>query len=609
MMIKKSKVKSPWPIRQDRQKSKVIITIIILLIFFVCQLFITTTPSYAMYDQNQAYTYASYSPNQLIVKFKPGQSPEELNNWQTSNQLQQIQNIYNWAGIIAEKQLIPSSADSSGVMLYTSNGVKPVSEIINAYLALPEVESAEPNYMMRIQATPNDTYYSQMWNLTKIQMEAAWDQTKGDNSVVVAVVDTGIKYDHPDFSGRNIIKGQDFSTCNACDSNGNCTQQKQRDNDPLDDNGHGTHVAGTIGAVTNNATGIAGINWNVSLMAVKALGAGGCGPISDILEAVKYAADNGAKVINLSLGGSPACSSALSFQAAIDYARSRTQKPAIVVAAGNGDRYGNPLDAKDFTPASCNGVITVGATDSSDQRASFSNYGSVVDLAAPGKSILSTLPPGAILGSTCKDSDGNGYDTCSGTSMASPHVAGVAALLLAKNSSLTNDQIEQILKDTGDNSVITSPSMPIGKRLNANKALLAVSNITQPPASPTPTGPTRTPTPTTTPGGPTRTPTPTITPGGPTNTPAPTATPGGPTATPGGPTLTPTVIPSPTPIRISPTPIPSPPPHPCREKAIIGDYDCNGVVDEADYSAWRKDFQTYQTTFSYFEYWRRAFYK
>ena len=259
----------------------------------------------------------------------------------------------------------------------------------------PDVETAEVDRPVRIAFTPNDPYYGPyQWNLPKIRAPQAWDVVTGTAGVWIAIVDTGVDYTHPDLVSSRLWLGWDFANS---------------DNNPMDDEGHGTHVAGIAGANTNNNRGVAGVCWGCGLLAVKVLGADGSGLTSWVADGIQYAAYWGAAfgkrtVINLSLG-SPDPSSLLAD--AVAYAQG---KGALIVAAAGNDGV-NEL----FYPAAYPGVIGVAATDSSDQRASFSNSGSHVDIAAPGVSILST--------------EWSWYYYKSGTSMATPHVAGVAGLV------------------------------------------------------------------------------------------------------------------------------------------------------------------------------------
>ena len=316
-----------------------------------------------------------------------------------------------------------------------------------------------------LPSLPNDSLYTNQWDLFEsngINAPAAWDITTGASSIVVADIDTGI-LNHADLSGQT-VPGYDFisDTMVANDGNG-------RDADPSDpgdwvaknecypgssasnSSWHGTHTAGTIGANGNNSLGVAGINWNSKILPVRVLGKCG-GYDSDIIDGMNWAAGlpvsgvpanaNPAKVLNLSLGGSGTCSTA--WQNAINAVTSAGA--VVVVAAGN-----NNADASNYTPASCNGVITVAATNRSGSRAYYSNYGSKVEISAPGGAQSAANDPNGILstlntGTTVPASDT--YIYYQGTSMATPHVTGVVSLMFSLNPFLTPTQVLQILQST-----------------------------------------------------------------------------------------------------------------------------------------------------------------
>ncbi|CTP85850.1 Extracellular protease [Xanthomonas translucens pv. phlei] len=321
----------------------------------------------------------------------------------------------------------------------------------------PNVESVEIDQRMTIALTPNDPSLSNQWAFgttsVGINVRPAWDQATG-TGVVVAVIDTGIT-SHPDLNA-NILQGYDFvsDADMARDGNG-------RDSNPADQGDwtaanecysgspatnsswHGTHVAGTIAAVTHNSTGVAGIAFNAKILPVRALGRCG-GYTSDIADAITWASGGTvsgvpanttpAEVINMSLGGSGTCST--TYQNAINAAVSRGT--TVVVAAGN-----SSANVSTSSPANCANVIAVAATTSSRAKASYSNYGSGVDISAPGSSILSTLNDGTTI-------PGNpSYASYNGTSMATPHVAGVVALMQSVvPSPLTPAQVESTIKST-----------------------------------------------------------------------------------------------------------------------------------------------------------------
>src|SRR5919204_2591314 len=300
------------------------------------------------------------------------------------------------------------------------------------------IRYAEPNFIVHADALPNDPLFGRLWGLNNggqsvggvpsvpdsdIDAPEAWNVTTGSSAVTVAVIDTGIDYSHPDLAGAIWINpGENCSGCrtDGIDNDGNGYVDDWRgwdfvngDNAPFDDQGHGTHVAGTIGATGNNGIGVTGVNWNVRLMPLKFLNAAGSGTTADAVSATLYAAARGADVMNNSWGGDD-YSQALADAIAVADAHN-----SLYVAAAGND--GTDNDTVPTYPASYDlpNVVTVAATDNRDGLAWFSNIGKrSVDLGAPGVNIYSTYP-------------GNQYQYLSGTSMAAPHVSGAAALVKA----------------------------------------------------------------------------------------------------------------------------------------------------------------------------------
>jgi serine protease len=327
----------------------------------------------------------------------------------------------------------------------------------------PNIEYAEPDRIMTIQLTPNDPSLALQWHYSEatagLNLPAAWDLSTG-NGVTVAVVDTGYR-PHADLAA-NIVAGYDFITSPAIGNDGEGRDASALDPGDgvdvdecgsgmpaLDSSWHGTHVAGTIAAVTGNGIGGAGVAPGAKVQPVRALGKCG-GFTSDIADAIIWASGGSvpgvpanptpARVINLSLGGSGSCD--LTTQLAIDNARSR--QAVVVVAAGNSNS-----DAGNFSPASCNGVISVGAVGRGGARAFYSNYGVSVDVSAPGGDMRVDPTGGGIYstfnaGKREPGADAYAYDQ--GTSMATPHVSGVVALMLARNPAMTPDAVEAALK-------------------------------------------------------------------------------------------------------------------------------------------------------------------
>ncbi len=286
-----------------------------------------------------------------------------------------------------------------------------VEDAIAYYSQDPDIEYAEPNYIVHATATPNDTFFSELWGLhntgatvnlvsgtadADIDAPEAWDTVTGSSTVVIAVVDSGVAYNHPDLSANIWTNSGETGCSDGDDDDGNGYDDDCRgwdfvdgDNDPMDYNSHGTHVAGTIAAAGNSGSGITGVMWQAKIMPLRFLGADGSGLTTDAVQAILYANANGAHIINNSWGGS---GFSMTLKAAID-----ASSALVVCAAGNGglDGIGDDNDITPFYPAgyTSDNVISVAATDQNDLITSFSNFGAVsVDLTAPGKNVYSTVP-------------------------------------------------------------------------------------------------------------------------------------------------------------------------------------------------------------------------
>jgi serine protease len=323
----------------------------------------------------------------LIVNFR-----DDIPTSTISNQLDAISQQF-------KQQAALNSIFSTHEHLYVVNGDGKLLSALRGSPLKQYVEYIEPNYIYRADKAPNDPDYSKQWNFRSINLEPAWEETQGQG-VTVAVIDTGVSR-VPDLQQTEFAGGYDFVNDKS---------------EAADDSGHGTHIAGTIAQSTNNNYGVAGIAYSAKIMPLKVLSASGSGTVADIAEAIRFAADKGAGVINLSLGGG---GDSRLLQEAIDYAYNK--KVAIVAAAGNGNQ-----NAATY-PARYPHAISVAATDAAGQKAPYSNFGAGVDIAAPGGS-----ETGKILQETLDTKTGQvKFAGFAGTSMAASHVAGVAALIKA----------------------------------------------------------------------------------------------------------------------------------------------------------------------------------
>jgi thermitase len=347
-----------------------------------------------------------------------------------------------------------------------------VAEAVAFLRRQPGVRFAEPNYILRATATPNDSAFGNQWAVRKIQADRAWELWQPRSPVIIAIVDTGIDNTHPDLTNKIYRDALGIVGYDAL--------ADQR-SDGLDGHGHGTHCAGIAAAQINNGTGIAGIaGWNsvagltdttyTLLMPVKVLDAKGEGSDASVASGVTWAADHGAQVISMSLGGQDYSQT---LDDAVQYA---VGKGCLVVAAA-----GNKGTTDKFYPAADANVLAVAATNSSDTLASFSTYGDWVPVSAPGDSIFSTTPTYTVAWP-------KNYATASGTSMATPHIAGEAALLLAQNPGLSSRQvIDLILANVDPYTPYQSRTLAPGAgRINVYRALQAASlAATNPPLPPT----------------------------------------------------------------------------------------------------------------------------
>lgn len=413
-----------------------------------------------------AQSAGEFVPNHVLVRFRAG-TPAALKLEARQEVGGELLRSYT---LVPDLELLGLAGDGMGVQ----RAVEKLSQ-------LSFVQYAEPDYIVHASVTPNDPQYGNLWGMTNIHAPAAWDVYTGDANLVVAIIDTGIDYNHQDLAA-NIWTNPGEVANNGIDDDGNGYVDDIHgwdwaygDNNPLDVHGHGSHTGGTVGAVGNNGVGVVGVNWNIKLMALKFLNDSGSGSTSNAVSALNYAVNKGVKVSNNSWGGG---SYSQSLYDAIE--NSKSVGHLFVAAAGNN---GTNNDTSAHYPSSYNNdnLIAVAAIDVNDNKASFSNYGATsVDLGAPGVSILSTTP-------------NNNYSYYDGTSMATPHVAGTAALLYGAHPDWTYAQVRDRIFNTARPIAALSGKTVTGGTLDAGAAL---SGATPPPtATPTPAPPTPTPTP------------------------------------------------------------------------------------------------------------------
>jgi len=422
------------------------------------------------------YCIEEYVPGEFIIKFKNNINVDILNISDTIlTGISSIDLLNKKYGIKNIEPLFKNKcpASLSNVYKITFPSDVNIYSVMDDYSRDIDVEYIEPNYIYHTCIEPNDPFFDMQWafhqeNDHDIDAPEAWDIEKGSDDVIIAIIDTGVDWDHPDLCD-NIWINEDEIPDNGRDDDDNGyvddirgwdfvntslevwpgEDGKDEDNNPMDFDGHGTHCAGIAGAVTNNGIGIAGTCWNCRIMALRAgyKSASGRGVLElcNIVKAIVYAVDNGAKIISMSYG---AYTSPATEYRAIEYAH---KKGVTLVAAA-----GNCNISKKFFPAGYDGVIAVSATNRNDEKADFSNFGYWVDVAAPGVEIYSTY-----------------FDDCyrflEGTSMSCPFVAGLSALILSKNQNLSPEEVKTILKSTVD-PVKSKEYIGVG-RINAYKAL------------------------------------------------------------------------------------------------------------------------------------------
>ncbi len=356
-----------------------------------------------------------YVPNEVIVSFKTIQSAQSA--------LSNVKIPFKFE----VKEDFSSKDGQFGFTLLKVDGIS-VEKAVKFFSSLSNVEYAEPNYIASELITPNDSYYSNQWNLPNIHMPSAWNAEKGNTTIIVAVVDTGVDYNHPDLNSA-IMSGRGYDFV---------------DNDiyPFDQRGHGTHVAGIIAAETNNSQGVAGVNWggyySTKIMSVRVLNEKGKGSYSNIAKGVVYAVEHSAKVINMSLGGGSPSST---LYQAVKYAYFNNVLP--VASAGN-----NNMSHLLYPAAYTSYVVSVGAVARDNTKAYYSNYGNDLELVAPGGEMNYEGDPYGVYSTYYATSThSHTYKYMQGTSIACPHVSALVALMLSKGIT-GNSLIRTILHST-----------------------------------------------------------------------------------------------------------------------------------------------------------------
>jgi thermitase len=365
-----------------------------------------------------------YVPNELLVKFRPG-TPARVQA-----------GVHHAIGAAVRGEL--AALDVEVVTLPT--GTDP-QQAASVYARDPAVEYAEPNYVSVANSTPNDPSFAQQWGLSKIQAPLAWNVTQGREDISIAILDSGIDLNHEDLSAK-IVATQNFSTSDTDDDN----------------YGHGTHLAGIAAAITDNGLGIAGLGSRCTLINAKVDEDNGAARSSAVAQGIAWAVDSGAKVICMSFGASTASQTV---ETAINYAWDRG---AVLVASA-----GNTNSTTPNYPAFYEHCISVAATDPSDQKEAHSNFGSWVDVAAPGAGILSTLPSHPFAMQPLYSLP-LGYGTLSGTSQATAFVAGLAGLVWSTPFGTSNAAVRARIEQTCDPITGTGTLWRSG-RINAARAV------------------------------------------------------------------------------------------------------------------------------------------
>jgi len=455
----------------NKPMKKIISILFTLMISFSFMI----TSSFASYsDASNLSANQNYLDGEILVKIKSDKNIEQV--------ISASLNIANSQNSEFAEKIIKSDNENlkkKGFDRVYKVKVNDVDEALSLFNDNPDVEYAEPNYIVNVLETfPDDPDFNNLYGLhntgqtggsldADIDAPEAWDISTGSNEVIVAVIDTGVDYNHPDLAANLWVNSNEISG-NGLDDDLNGLVDDYRgwdfgnnDSDPTDEYGHGTHVAGTIGAVGNNGIGITGVAWNVKLMPVKFSHSGGTGFISNTVLAIEYAIDMDADIMSNSWG-------TLGFSQTLRDAIESANDAGILFVAAAGNANQNSDVNPHYPSAHDNSnIISVAATDYNDNLASFSNYGAQsVDLGAPGVTILSAVPDGI-----CSLCDPTGYKYLNGTSMATPHVSGVAALIKSRYPGISVSDLKARILDNVDPLPSLQGITLTGGRLNAARAL------------------------------------------------------------------------------------------------------------------------------------------
>ncbi|MBN2090200.1 S8 family serine peptidase [candidate division KSB1 bacterium] len=460
--------------------SRIFITVLVVMLLFESPVLFGRDIDFSNNLQNVSkHSGDKYLPGILIVKVKPSLDRELASGYFKIENLKKstATSVFQNAGVTAIEKIFPRHERQISIDKIDLSRIYRIRLAQNMnvpYLAQklrtdPQIEYAEPEYLRKINFVPNDSLYYLQWHLQKVQADKAWDREKGNSKIIIGIVDTGTDIYHPDLQSK-IWKNEDEIPNNGIDDDNNGRIDDvngwdfaEKDNNPVNTSSssraaHGSLTAGVAAAATNNRIGVAGIGYNSTIMPIK------CSLdypkdaeqyIISGFEGIKYAADNGARIISCSWGGS----SFSDFE--LEVVRYVHEKGAVIVAAA-----GNSYAEKVEYPASYPYVISVAATDQKDQKADFSTYGITVDLAAPGTSIFTTW------------GYNEGYDSAQGTSFSTPLVAGAIALVLANHPEWNAEQAAQQVRISADDIYPVNPTFryKLGKgRLNAFQALNVVS--------------------------------------------------------------------------------------------------------------------------------------